>query len=66
MMIRQPSPPFQTVQLHRMRKQFRRIDETDYLGDTIPREERDRLYFSLKEYFKVISTGNDAFKKTFK
>lgn len=42
------------------------IDETDYLGDTIPREERDRLYFSLKEYFKVISTGNDAFKKTFK
>lgn len=42
------------------------IDETDYLGDTIPRDERDRLYYSLKEYFKVMGTGNDAFKKTFK
>ena len=30
MMIRPPSPPFQTVQLHRMRKQFRQIDETAY------------------------------------
>ena len=30
MMIRSPSPPFQTVQLHRMRKEFRQIDETAY------------------------------------
>ena len=40
-------------------------DDTDYLGDIIPREEHDRLYYSLREYFKTISTGNDAFKKTF-
>ena len=30
MITRPPSPPFQTVQLHRMRKQFRQIDETAY------------------------------------
>ena len=33
MMIRPPSPPFQTVQLHRMRKQFRQIDEAAYFID---------------------------------
>ena len=30
MMIRPPSPPSQTVQLHRIRKQFRQIDEAAY------------------------------------
>lgn len=42
------------------------IDEKDYLGDAIPRAERDRLYHSLREYFKAIGTGDDAYTKTFK
>ena len=42
------------------------IDEKDYLGDVIPRAERDRLYQSLREYFKAIGTGDDAYTKTFK
>lgn len=42
------------------------IDDVDYLGDAIPLDERDRLFYSLKDYFKVISTGNDALSKTFK
>ena len=33
MMIRPPSLPSQTVQLHRMRKQFRQIDEAAYFID---------------------------------
>ena len=33
MMIRPPSPPFQTVQLHRMCKHFRQIDEATYFID---------------------------------